>query len=53
MFIGFQGSVRFQVLKPDTLDTDAMRALWALARLASYSGTGVETMRGMGQTRLG
>jgi len=51
-FIGFQGVVLFQALKPKTLAPGELAALWALARLAPFCGTGVETMRGMGQTEL-
>jgi CRISPR-associated endoribonuclease Cas6 len=49
-FIGFQGRVRFALLKPETAPAEAKTALTALARFASYCGTGVDTMRGMGQT---
>lgn len=49
-FIGFQGTVRFQILKPDTLSAEEYQCLQALARFATFCGTGVETMRGMGQT---
>ena len=52
-FIGFVGEVTFQILKPEKLAVWERCALWALARSASYCGTGVETVRGMGQTRLG
>jgi CRISPR-associated endoribonuclease Cas6 len=51
-FIGFQGTVRFTLLKPDTIAPELRTALIALARFASFCGTGVDTMRGMGQTDL-
>jgi CRISPR-associated endoribonuclease Cas6 len=51
-FIGFQGVVTFAILKPETLPVEVATALTALARFAEYSGTGVDTMRGMGQTML-
>ena len=50
---GFVGTVRFTLLKPQELPPQARTALLALARFATFSGTGVETMRGMGQTRHG
>ncbi len=50
-FIGFVGSVGFRVLN-GVRDIEKIAALTALARLAPYCGTGKETMRGMGQTRL-
>jgi CRISPR-associated endoribonuclease Cas6 len=49
-FIGFQGTVRFTLLKPETVAPEYRTALAALARFAAYCGTGVDTMRGMGQT---
>jgi CRISPR-associated endoribonuclease Cas6 len=49
-FIGFQGEVRFALLKPDTVAPEARSVLATLARFAAYCGTGVDTMRGMGQT---
>jgi CRISPR-associated endoribonuclease Cas6 len=51
-FIGFQGAVTFAVLKPETLPAEAGVMLTALSRFAVYSSTGVDTMRGMGQTQL-
>ena len=51
-FIGFQGVVRFNVLKVETVPAAHLAALSALARLAPYCGTGVDTMRGMGQTEF-
>ena len=50
-FIGFVGSTGFRVLN-GVNDREKVAALNALARLAPYCGTGKETMRGMGQTRL-
>jgi len=52
-FLGFVGEVVFEVLKPGTLTHGVRASLEALVRLACYAGTGVETMRGMGQTREG
>jgi CRISPR-associated endoribonuclease Cas6 len=51
-FIGFTGTVTFAVLQPSILTPEDRRSLLALARFAEFSGTGVETMRGMGQTRF-
>ena len=51
-FIGFVGEVRFRLLKPETVNEESRRGLTALARFASFCGTGVDTIRGMGQTRL-
>jgi CRISPR-associated endoribonuclease Cas6 len=50
-FIGFVGQVTFRVLKPELVAPEEKAALAALARFSSYCGTGVETTRGMGQTR--
>ena len=50
-FIGFVGEVTFDLLKPECVDVDSLLALGRLAALAPFSGTGVETMRGMGLTR--
>jgi len=51
-FLGFSGTVQFTVLC-DTAEACRVReVLWSLARFAEFCGTGVETMRGMGQTRL-
>jgi CRISPR-associated endoribonuclease Cas6 len=49
-FIGFQGRVRFSLLKPQQAPEGTANALLTLARFANYRGTGVDTMRGMGQT---
>jgi CRISPR-associated endoribonuclease Cas6 len=49
-FLGFMGEVTFEILKPRDIDPEDLRALSALVRYASYCGTGVETVRGMGQT---
>jgi hypothetical protein len=51
-FIGFVGTVRFAVLDPAALGVDEQRWLATLSRFATYCGTGVETLRGMGQTEL-
>jgi CRISPR-associated endoribonuclease Cas6 len=51
-FIGFVGEVRFEVLKPKEVGQEGLSVLAALARFADFSGTGVETTRGMGQTRF-
>ncbi len=52
-FIGFTGRVEFTILDGPADPAALAAAAWALARLAEYCGTGVETMRGMGQTRIG
>lgn len=51
-FIGFTGRVEFTVLDGPADTGELCAALWSLARFAEYCGTGVDTMRGMGQTRL-
>jgi len=51
-FVGFVGEVSFEILKPETLSHGMRVSLEALCRLAAYSGTGIETMRGMGQTQV-
>jgi CRISPR-associated endoribonuclease Cas6 len=50
-FIGFVGEVTFRVLKPELMPPEQKAALAALVRFSNYCGTGVETTRGMGQTR--
>lgn len=50
-FIGFVGEVTFRMLKPELATPEERAALAALVRFANYCGTGVETTRGMGQTR--
>lgn len=52
IFIGFVGSVEFRVLDCGRPIEPIAAAVWSLARFAEFSGTGVETMRGMGQTRI-
>ena len=51
-FVGFVGEVTFGFLQPRTAPPGSLEALTALARLAEFSGTGVETMSGMGKTEL-
>ena len=51
-FAGFRGDVTFALLKPDTVSPEVRQALAALTLFAEYSGTGVDTMRGMGETQL-
>ena len=51
-FAGFVGEVTFALLKADAIAPDIRKALAALAIFAQYSGTGVDTMRGMGETQL-
>lgn len=51
-FIGFVGRLVAHLLARDTLAPDLVAALGALAHFANYSGTGVETLRGLGQTRV-
>ncbi len=48
VFVGFEGVVRFSILKAETLAQEERRALGALARFAGFCQTGVDTMRGMG-----
>ena len=47
--VGYVGSAVFELL--GSPPPAAARALTVLARFANYAGTGVETLRGMGQTR--
>lgn len=49
-FTGFVGNVRFTLLQPSTVPESTRLELTALARLSCFSGTGVDTMRRMGQT---
>lgn len=51
-FIGFTGTVELTILDGHVDAAAVTAAVWALARLAEFCGTGVETTRGMGQTRL-
>jgi len=51
-FLGFVGEVEFEVLRPQSLSHGVRASLEALGWLANYCGTGVETMRGMGQTEV-
>jgi CRISPR-associated endoribonuclease Cas6 len=51
-FIGFEGNVQFAILKPQSVPPQSLTDLAALARFSTFCGTGVETMRGMGQTVL-
>lgn len=50
-FIGFVGLVTFRLLNRSDLSAQDAALLAALSRLANFSGTGVATLRGMGQTR--
>lgn len=52
LFIGFTGVVQFTVLDDGGPYEEFVRILWQLARFAEFCGTGIETMRGMGRTRL-
>lgn len=49
-FIGFMGQVRFGIVHAQTLGLEEKQILTALARFGGFCGTGVDTMRGMGQT---
>ena len=51
-FAGFCGDVTFALLKPNTVPPEMRQGLVALAMFAEYCGTGVDTMRGMGETQL-
>lgn len=51
-FIGFVGEIAVKLLAPAAVPADLRARLRALARFAEYCGTGVETLRGMGQTRV-
>ena len=51
VFIGYIGEVTFHLCAPRAEYPAERQALTALARLAPYCGTGVDTARGMGQTR--
>jgi CRISPR/Cas system endoribonuclease Cas6 (RAMP superfamily) len=48
---GFLGTVDFSVSKPTREDRDSLRTLDTLIAFAEFTGTGTQTMRGMGQTR--
>jgi CRISPR/Cas system endoribonuclease Cas6 (RAMP superfamily) len=48
---GFIGSVTFAVNKPTSKDAPQLKTLDTLITFATYSGTGVQTMRGMGTTQ--
>jgi CRISPR-associated endoribonuclease Cas6 len=50
LFTGFVGTVQFALHRHEAVSADERTALAALARLSSFCGTGVQTMRGMGQT---
>jgi len=50
--IGFTGSAVFEVLAPDRMPAHFTSTLRLLSAFANYCGTGVETLRGMGQTRV-
>ncbi|HSV72143.1 MAG TPA: CRISPR system precrRNA processing endoribonuclease RAMP protein Cas6 [Chthonomonadales bacterium] len=53
VFLGFVGHAHLVILPTGNDGPDPLpSALWALARLAEYCGTGVDTMRGMGRTRI-
>ena len=49
-FIGYVGQVEFSLLRVKDVPDDVKREVWALARFATYCATGVDTLRGMGQT---
>jgi CRISPR/Cas system endoribonuclease Cas6 (RAMP superfamily) len=48
---GFVGSVTFAVDKPTKQDAPQLKTLDTLIAFATYAGTGVQTMRGMGVTQ--
>jgi CRISPR-associated endoribonuclease Cas6 len=52
VFLGFVGMVEFRALDGGRPAAPIAAAMWALARFAEFGGTGIETMRGMGQTRI-
>ncbi|MCX6358318.1 MAG: CRISPR system precrRNA processing endoribonuclease RAMP protein Cas6 [Armatimonadetes bacterium] len=52
LFKGCVGTVEFAVLRPHEAEPSVLWQLCSLFRFAAYCGTGVETMRGMGQTEL-
>ena len=52
-FIGFVGEISVKLLAPAAMPAELRARLRALARFAEYCGTGAETLRGMGQTRVG
>ena len=49
-FTGFVGTVRFRAIPAAGVSAEALQHLTALAMFASFCGTGVDTMRGMGET---
>jgi CRISPR-associated endoribonuclease Cas6 len=50
-FPGFVGTADFAVHRPMPADTTVLTALDRLVSLSNCSGTGTQTMRGLGQTR--
>jgi len=52
LFVGFVGQVRFTFLRARDVPEPVRAALATLAHMAEFAGTGVETMRGMGLTKL-
>jgi len=50
-FVGFVGTVSYQVLRSHLLGDDILRSLNVLADYACFCGTGHKTTHGMGQTR--
>ena len=50
-FPGFTGTVEFAVRKSKLVDSTLLKKLDCLVSLGDFSGTGAQTMRGMGQTR--
>lgn len=51
--VGFSGSAVFDILDAVHVPVQFTATLGLLAAFANFAGTGVETMRGMGQTRAG
>lgn len=51
VFPGFIGRVDFAVHRPKSQDAKMLKILDRLISLSEYSGTGAQTMRGLGQTR--
>ena len=51
-FLGFQGQAVFHLLMPRQVPRAVRAELAILAAFANFCGTGAETLRGMGQTRV-
>jgi CRISPR/Cas system endoribonuclease Cas6 (RAMP superfamily) len=51
VFIGYVGTAEFSLLGGREVPEEVKRDIWTLARFSTYCGTGLDTLRGMGQTQ--